>query len=101
MKLFVVLRSGLSLLRADTGHHHVHTGNRNTGHVLHRGFDVFLHMLAQSGDTRTVANLHVDADEIETAEDWARLYNEALWLERWRNRNRAELIAELFGEKRR
>lgn len=47
------------------------------------------------------SNLHVDADEIETAEEWARLYNEALWLERWRNRNRAELIAELFGEKRR
>ena len=47
------------------------------------------------------SNLQVDADEIETAEEWARLYNEALWLERWRNRNRAELIAELFGEKRR
>lgn len=46
------------------------------------------------------ANLHVNADEIETEEDWARLYGEALWLERWRNRNKAELIVGLFGERR-
>lgn len=44
------------------------------------------------------ANLHVDAEKIETEEEWARLYCEALWLEWWRNRNRAELIAGLFGE---
>lgn len=46
------------------------------------------------------ANLNVNADEIETEEDWARLYGQALWLERWRNRNKAELIARLFGEKK-
>ncbi len=45
------------------------------------------------------ANLHINADEIETEEEWAALYSQALWLERWRNRNRAELIAGLFGEK--
>ena len=44
------------------------------------------------------ANLHVDIDKIETEEEWAQLYSEAIWLERWRNRNRAELIASLFGE---
>ena len=44
------------------------------------------------------ANLHVDVEKIETEEEWARLYCEALWLERWRNRNRAELIAGLFGD---
>lgn len=46
------------------------------------------------------ANLHVDADGIGSEEEWARLYGEALWLEWWRNRNRAELIASLLGEKR-
>lgn len=45
------------------------------------------------------ANLHINADEIETEDEWAALYGQALWLERWRNRNRAELIASLFGEK--
>ena len=44
------------------------------------------------------ANLHKDPDEVETEEEWAALYGQALWLERWRNRNRAELIAALFGE---
>ena len=44
------------------------------------------------------ANLHVDADAIETEEDWARLYGAALWLERWRNKNKAELIVRLFGD---
>ncbi|MBD5240583.1 MAG: hypothetical protein HDS59_00640 [Barnesiella sp.] len=42
--------------------------------------------------------MHVDIDKIETEEEWAQLYCEAVWLERWRNRNRAELIASLFGE---
>lgn len=45
------------------------------------------------------ANLHINADEIETEEEWAALYGQALWLERWRNRNRAKLIGSLFGEK--
>jgi len=35
---------------------------------------------------------------VESAEDWAALYGEALWLERWRNKNKAELIARLFGD---
>lgn len=44
------------------------------------------------------ANLNVDIAKIETEKEWAQLYCEAIWLERWRNRNRAELIASLFGE---
>ncbi len=46
------------------------------------------------------ANLHINTDEIETEDEWAALYGQALWLERWRNRNRAELIASLFGERK-
>ncbi|WP_168355373.1 hypothetical protein [Bacteroides acidifaciens] len=46
------------------------------------------------------ANLHKDPDEVETEEEWAALYGQAIWLERWRNRNRAELIAALFSEKK-
>lgn len=44
------------------------------------------------------ANLHVNSDDIKTEEEWAALYNQALWLERWRNRNHAEMIASLFGD---
>ena len=44
------------------------------------------------------ANLHVDNDKIETEEELAQLYCETIWLERRRNRNRAELISSLFGE---
>lgn len=43
-----------------------------------------------------LANLHVDVERIETEEERLRLYCEALWLERWSNRNWAELIASLF-----
>lgn len=46
------------------------------------------------------ANLHVNADEIKTETKWAALYAQALWLERWRNRNQADLIASLFGEQK-
>ena len=44
------------------------------------------------------ANLHVDVDNIKTEQEWAQLYCQALWLEQWRNRNHAELIASLFGD---
>ena len=50
------------------------------------------------GCTLIRANLHVEIDKIETEEEWAQLYCEAIWLERWRNRNRAELIASLFSD---
>jgi len=43
------------------------------------------------------AKLHKDPDEVETEEEWAALYAQAIWLERWRNQNRAELISALFG----
>lgn len=44
------------------------------------------------------ANLGVDADGIGSEDEWAALYGQALWLERWRNRNRADLIVSLLGE---
>ena len=44
------------------------------------------------------ANLNVNADNIENEDDWAALYTQAIWLERWRNKNKAELIARLFGD---
>ncbi len=44
------------------------------------------------------ANLHVDIETVESGEDWAALYAQAIWLERWRNKNKAELIARLFGD---
>ena len=34
-----------------------------------------------------------------TYEEWAELYAQALWLERWRLRNQAEMLAALFGER--
>ena len=43
--------------------------------------------------------LHVDTDQVHTEEEWAELYAQALWLERWRIKNLAELIAALFGER--
>ena len=43
------------------------------------------------------ANLHVDIDKIETEEEWAALYAQAIWLEGWRNQNQAEMIIRLFG----
>lgn len=42
------------------------------------------------------SNLHINADDIETEEEWAAQYSRALWLERWRNRNLAEVIVHLF-----
>lgn len=45
------------------------------------------------------ANLHVDTDAVCSEEQWAELYAEALWIERWRNRNLAEMIAAVFGGK--
>lgn len=44
------------------------------------------------------ANLHVAEEEIESEGEWAQLYVRAIWLERWRNRNLAELIAGLFSD---
>ena len=45
------------------------------------------------------ANLHADAMQAATYEEWAELYAQALWLERWRLRNQAEMLAALFGER--
>ena len=45
--------------------------------------------------------LHIDTDRVHTEEEWAELYAQALWLEKWRIKNLAELIAALFGESKR
>lgn len=44
------------------------------------------------------SNLGVDPTA-GTYADWAALYAQALWLERWRNQNVADLLAALFGVK--
>lgn len=46
------------------------------------------------------SNLCVDIDKVETEEEWAALYGQVVWLERWHNNNLTELIVGLFGEKR-
>ena len=33
-------------------------------------------------------------------EKWSKLYAQALWIEQWRLKNQAELLAKLFGEKK-
>lgn len=45
------------------------------------------------------SNLGIDPTA-GTYEDWAANYAQALWLEKWRLRNKAEMIAALFGEKK-
>ena len=57
-------------------------------------FDVKQHYV----DKLIRTNLLIVSDEIDTETEWAALYAQALRLERWRNRNRAELIASLFGD---
>ena len=42
------------------------------------------------------ANLGIDPTK-DSYEDWAANYAEALWLETWRMKNQAEMIAALFG----
>ena len=44
------------------------------------------------------ANLGIDPT-VGDYEDWATNYAQALWLEKWRLKNTAEMIAELFGGK--
>ena len=44
------------------------------------------------------ANLNKDPEKIKTEEEWARLYAQAIWLERWRNKNKVEIISALFGD---
>lgn len=64
------------------------------------------HALAESDDEDGFAkgcaliraNLNVNVDDVETEEEWAALYAQAIWLESWRNKNKAELIARLFGD---
>ena len=45
------------------------------------------------------ANLGIDPTA-GSYDDWAVHYVEALWIEKWRLRNRAEMIATLFRGKR-
>jgi 2-hydroxychromene-2-carboxylate isomerase len=50
------------------------------------------------GDALIRANLGVDPAGLED-EKWAQLFAEALWVEQWRLKNQAELLAALFGRK--
>ncbi|MBQ7388595.1 MAG: hypothetical protein IJW01_04435 [Paludibacteraceae bacterium] len=45
------------------------------------------------------ANLGIDPT-IGDYEDWADNYAQALWLEKWRLKNQAELLARMFGGKK-
>ena len=45
------------------------------------------------------ANLHVDPTA-GSAEDFATNYAAAVWLENWRLKRQAEMIAKLFGDER-
>lgn len=45
------------------------------------------------------SNLGVDPEKGDY-EDWAENYARALWLEQWRIRNTAEMLARVFGERK-
>ena len=45
------------------------------------------------------SNLGIDPERC-SYDDWAAYYAQALWMERWRLRNQAEMIAAMFGEKK-
>lgn len=51
------------------------------------------------GDALIRANFGTDPGAL-TETEWARLCAEALWIETWRLRNQAEMIARLFGSVR-
>ena len=53
----------------------------------------------EKGCALTQANLGINPTAGEP-EDWAINYARALWLERWRLRNQAEMITAMFGEKK-
>ena len=45
------------------------------------------------------SNLGIDPTQ-GTEDDWAYYYAQALWLESWRLKNQAQLLANLFGGKK-
>jgi hypothetical protein len=52
------------------------------------------------GDALIRANFGVEPAELDD-KTWARLTAEAIWIEQWRLKNHAELLAALFGGKKR
>ncbi|GIZ15304.1 hypothetical protein [Capnocytophaga catalasegens] len=42
------------------------------------------------------ANFHIDPEGLQLSQ-WTRLYCEALWIEKWRLQNQAELFKALFS----
>jgi RES domain-containing protein len=52
------------------------------------------------GDALIRANFGVDPAELSD-EKWARLFAEAVWIEQWRLKNQAEMLAIMFGGKKR
>jgi hypothetical protein len=51
------------------------------------------------GDTLIRANFGINPDELDEVQ-WAKLVCEAIWIERFRLQNQADLLAALFGGKR-
>jgi hypothetical protein len=48
------------------------------------------------GNALIRGNLGVDPEGLN-GEQWAQRFAEALWLEQWRLKNQAELLAAMFG----
>jgi hypothetical protein len=51
------------------------------------------------GNALIRGNFNINPDELDE-DTWARLFSEAVWLERWRLKNQSELLASLFGGKK-
>jgi hypothetical protein len=49
------------------------------------------------GNALIRANFGTDPQEL-SGERWAQLFAEALWIEQWRLKNQAELLAAMFGK---
>lgn len=64
------------------------------------------HLLSERDDENSLekgcalirANLNVDTDEIKDYDSWAELYAQAIWIENFRLKRIAELMANLFGK---
>jgi hypothetical protein len=50
------------------------------------------------GNALIRANFRLEPEGL-SEEEWAQRFAEALWIEQWRLKNQAELLARLFGEK--
>ncbi len=49
------------------------------------------------GDALIRSNFHIDPEELKLSQ-WAKLYAQATWLEKWKLENQAEILSSLFGK---